>query len=88
MNEEEKCNLEVELILKEQYKNDCIKNFLVKIINKKIKEDKHYTNLQLLADVSIHYEKINEIIAIVNKILKPNNDVNNNFEINNFLKLK
>ncbi|WP_339040327.1 hypothetical protein [Spiroplasma endosymbiont of Apeira syringaria] len=44
-DEDEKCDLEVKLILEKQYKNDQIKEFLVKIINSKKEENKFYSNL-------------------------------------------
>ncbi|WP_338974280.1 hypothetical protein [Spiroplasma endosymbiont of Tricholauxania praeusta] len=88
-DEDEKCDLEVKLILAKQYKNDQIKEFLVKLINSKKEENKFYSNLELLADVSLYYKKIkktvkitNNILEIISKILKLNDT-----EINNFLSL-
>ncbi|WDA53751.1 MULTISPECIES: hypothetical protein [unclassified Spiroplasma] len=88
-DEDEKCDLEVKLILEKQYKNDQIKEFLVKLINSKKEENKFYSNLELLADVSLYYKKIkktvkitNNILEIISKILKLNDT-----EINNFLSL-
>lgn len=90
MNDEnEKCDLEVKSILEKQYKNDQIKEFLVKLINSKKEENKFYSNLELLADVSLYYKKIkktvkitNNTLEIISKILKLNDT-----EINNFLSL-
>lgn len=90
MNDEnEKCDLEVKSILEKQYKNDQIKEFLVKLINSKKEENKFYSNLELLADVSLYYKKIKKTVKITNnnleiisKILKLNDT-----EINNFLSL-
>ncbi|WP_338961401.1 MULTISPECIES: hypothetical protein [unclassified Spiroplasma] len=88
-DEDEKCDLEVKSILEKQYKNDQIKEFLVKLINSKKEENKFYSNLELLADVSLYYKKIkktvkitNNILEIISKILKLNDT-----EINNFLSL-
>ena len=88
-DEDEKCDLEVKSILEKQYKNDQIKEFLVKLINSKKEENKFYSNLELLADVSLYYKKIkktvkitNNISEIISKILKLNDT-----EINNFLSL-
>ncbi|WP_342266510.1 hypothetical protein [Spiroplasma endosymbiont of Villa modesta] len=87
--EDEKCDLEVKSILEKQYKNDQIKEFLVKLINSKKEENKFYSNLELLADVSLYYKKIkktvkitNNTLEIISKILKLNDT-----EINNFLSL-
>ncbi|WP_339039284.1 MULTISPECIES: hypothetical protein [unclassified Spiroplasma] len=88
-DEDEKCDLEVKSILEKQYKNDQIKEFLVKLINSKKEENKFYSNLELLADVSLYYKKIkktvkitNNTLEIISKILKLNDT-----EINNFLSL-
>ena len=87
-DEEKKCDLEVKLILKKQYKNDCLKYFFNALINKKRKTNKNYSNLELLTDIALYYKKIDEtinladeILEMVNKKLKPNN----NFDTNNFL---
>lgn len=87
-DEEKKCDLEVKLILKKQYKNDCLKYFFNALINKKRKTNKNYSNLELLADIALYYKKIDEtinladeILEMVNKKLKPNNS----FDTNNFL---
>lgn len=90
MDEETMCDLEVASILKKQYKNDLIKNFLINLINKKKQDNNNYSNLQLLADVSFYYEKIKNTINIANNTLEMINDtleINhwNNSEINNFL---
>ncbi|WP_338958369.1 hypothetical protein [Spiroplasma endosymbiont of Tiphia femorata] len=88
-DEDEKCDLEVKSILEKQYKNDQIKEFLVKLINSKKEENKFYSNLELLVDVSLYYKKIkktvkitNNTLEIISKILKLNDT-----EINNFLSL-
>lgn len=57
-----KCDLEVKSILEKQYKNDQIKEFLVKLINSKKEENKFYSNLELLADVSLYYKKIKKTL--------------------------
>lgn len=84
MDEEKICDLEVTIILKEQYKNDLIKSFLTKLINKK-QQDNSYNNLQLLADVSFYYQEITNTIDITNNILEIN--YWNNSDINNILNL-
>ncbi|WP_425382334.1 hypothetical protein [Spiroplasma endosymbiont of Melieria omissa] len=88
-DEDEKCDLEVKSILEKQYKNDQIKEFLVKLINSKKEENKFYSNLELLADVSLYYKKIKKTVKITNNILEITSKILklNDTEINNFLSL-
>lgn len=70
MDEEKICDLEVATILKKQYNNDLIKSFLIKLINKKQETNSHYSNLQLLADVSFYYQEIKNTINVTNDVLE------------------
>lgn len=93
MYEEIAYDLEVATILENQYQNDRMKELLIKLINKKSKENKSYHNLQLLADVATYYRKIKQTTKMTDEVttmiikLFYINTVNNNVDINNFLNL-